>query len=392
MFVDEADIHVAAGHGGAGALSFRREKFIPRGGPDGGNGGKGGSVYLVADPHRNTLVHFRFSTEFAAKRGGQGEGAMRTGRDADDLLIPVPVGTIVFKHDPLVPDSEEQIADLSKVGQRVLVAQGGRGGLGNAHFATSTNRAPRKHQPGEDGQEFHLRLQLKLLADVGLVGFPNAGKSTLIARISAAKPKIADYPFTTLTPNLGVVTLSDDRSFVVADVPGLIEGAHEGHGLGHQFLRHIERTKVLIHLVDVSGASGREPVEDFETIRKELALYNPELLRKPELIVANKIDAVDDPDRVTRLEARAREMSLPFFRISAVTGDGVPPLLETAWPHIAEARAAEIAAQALFDEGAGQSSVVSGQSSVASDHSDEPGPDYNPALVPPIKGKGSRRR
>jgi GTP-binding protein len=392
MFVDEADIHVAAGHGGAGALSFRREKFIPRGGPDGGNGGKGGSVYLVADPHRNTLVHFRFSTEFAAKRGGQGEGAMRTGRDADDLVIPVPVGTIVFKHDPLVPDSEEQIADLSKVGQRVLVAQGGRGGLGNAHFATSTNRAPRKHQPGEDGEGFHLRLRLKLLADVGLVGFPNAGKSTLIARISAAKPKIADYPFTTLTPNLGVVTLSDDRSFVVADVPGLIEGAHEGHGLGHQFLRHIERTKVLIHLVDVSGASGRDPVEDFETIRKELSLYNPELLRKPELIVANKIDAVDDHDRVSRLEARAREMSLPFFRISAVTGEGVPALLETAWPHIAEARAAEIAAQALLDDGDSQSSEVSHRSSVDGGHSDEPGPDYNPALVPPIKGKGSRRR
>jgi len=385
MFVDEADIHVAAGHGGAGALSFRREKFIPRGGPDGGNGGKGGSVYLVADPHRNTLVHFRFSTEFAAKRGGQGEGAMRTGRDADDLLIPVPVGTIVFKYDPLVPDSAEQIADLSKIGQRVLVARGGRGGLGNAHFATSTNRAPRKHQPGEDGEEFQLRLQLKLLADVGLVGFPNAGKSTLIARISAAKPKIADYPFTTLTPNLGVVTLSDDRSFVVADVPGLIEGAHEGHGLGHQFLRHIERTKVLIHLVDVSGASGRDPVEDFETIRKELTLYNRDLLRKPELVVANKIDAVDDPDRITRLEARARALDLAFFRISAVTGEGVPALLETAWPHIADARAAEIAEQALLD-------ADEDPPTAPAEPLDEPGPDYNPALSPPLKGRGSRRK
>ena len=347
MFVDEVDIHVAAGHGGAGALSFRREKFVPRGGPDGGNGGKGGSVYLVADPHRNTLVHFRFTSEFEAKRGGQGEGALRTGRDGADLEIPVPVGTIVFKHDPLIPDSEQLVADLTTVGERVLVAQGGRGGLGNAHFATSTNRAPRKHQPGEPGEEFHLRLRLKLLADVGLVGFPNAGKSTFIARISAAKPKIADYPFTTLTPNLGVVTMSDDRSFVVADVPGLIAGAHEGHGLGHQFLRHIERTKVLVHLVDVSGASGRDPVEDFDTIRHELELYDRELLSKPHLVAANKIDAVDDPDRITRLQTRARELDLPFFRVSAVTGEGVAALLESAWPHIAEARAAELAVATL---------------------------------------------
>ena len=275
MFVDEVDIHVAAGHGGSGALSFRREKFVPRGGPDGGNGGRGGSVYLVADPHRNTLVHFRFTPEFEAERGGQGEGALKSGRDGNDLEIKVPLGTLVFLHDPEVPGSAEEFADLTVPGQRVLIAKGGRGGLGNAHFATSTNRAPRKHQPGEPGEERHLRLQLKLLADVGLVGFPNAGKSTLIARVSAARPKIANYPFTTLTPNLGVVTLSGDRSFVVADVPGLIAGAHEGHGLGHQFLRHIERTKVVVHLVDVSGASGREPVEDFDTIRRELAPVQP---------------------------------------------------------------------------------------------------------------------
>ena len=341
MFVDEVDIHVAAGHGGSGALSFRREKFVPRGGPDGGNGGKGGSVYLVADPHRNTLVHFRFTPEFTAPRGGQGEGSLRTGRDGEDLEIPVPVGTLVYVFDPAVPESAQEFADLTTVGERVLVAKGGRGGLGNAHFATSTNRAPRKHQPGEPGEERHLRLQLKLLADVGLVGYPNAGKSTLISRISAAKPKIADYPFTTLTPHLGVVTMSGERSFVVADVPGLIEGAHEGHGLGHQFLRHIERTKVLIHLVDVSGGSGRDPVEDFETIRRELSLYNPALLDKPELVVANKMDALDEPDRVIRLEARARDLALPFFRISAVSGDGVPALLEAAWAHIARARAAE---------------------------------------------------
>jgi GTP-binding protein len=259
----------------------------------------------------------------------------------------------------------------------VLVARGGRGGLGNAHFATSTNRAPRKHQPGEPGEERHLRLQLKLLADVGLVGFPNAGKSTFIARVSAAKPKIADYPFTTLTPNLGVVTLTDDRSFVVADVPGLIEGAHEGHGLGDQFLRHIERTKVLIHLVDVSGASGRDPVSDFDTIRHELGLYNRALLEKPHLVAANKMDAVDDPDRVDRLEARARALALPFFRISAVTGEGVPALLEAAWPHIEAAREADAAVADLLDDDAPQGPMP---------------PDYNPALVPPLKRKGSRRR
>ena len=343
MFVDEVDIHVKAGDGGRGALSFRREKFVPRGGPDGGNGGKGGSVYLVADPHRNTLVHFRFNPNFEAKRGGGGQGALKSGREGDDLEIPVPVGTLVFVRNPENPSELTEIADLTSVGQRVLVAKGGRGGLGNAHFATSTNRAPRKTQPGEPGDERNLRLQLKLLADVGLVGFPNAGKSTLIARVSAAKPKIADYPFTTLTPHLGVVSMSDERSFVVADVPGLIEGASEGHGLGHQFLRHIERTKVLIHLVDVSGMSGREPVEDFDTIRRELALYNPQLVEKPELVVANKIDALDDPSRVEALKRRAAELDLPFFQISGVTGEGVPALMEAAWPHIAAARDAEAA-------------------------------------------------
>ena len=376
MFVDEVDIHVAAGHGGSGALSFRREKFVPRGGPDGGNGGRGGSVYLVADPHRNTLVHFRFTPEFEAQRGGNGEGALKSGREGKDLDIKVPVGTLVFIHDPQVPGSADEFADMTAPGQRVLIAKGGRGGLGNAHFATSTNRAPRKHQPGEPGEERHLRLQLKLLADVGLVGFPNAGKSTLIARVSAARPKIADYPFTTLTPNLGVVTMSDERSFVVADVPGLIEGAHEGHGLGHQFLRHIERTKVLLHLVDVSGASGRDPVEDFETIRHELKLYNPALLDKPHVVVANKIDAVDDPARVSTLAARATELDLPFLRISAVTGEGISTLLETVWPYVAEAREEEARTIALDETGP----------------EDDSPSDYNPALVPPISRKGARRR
>lgn len=379
MFVDEVDIHVAAGHGGRGALSFRREKFVPRGGPDGGDGGHGGSVYLVADPHRNTLVHFRFNPEYQAERGRGGQGARKTGAGGADLEIPVPVGTLVQTQDPDDGTALLTVADLTTPGQRVLVAKGGRGGLGNAHFATSTNRAPRKTQPGEPGEERSLRLQLKLLADLGLVGFPNAGKSTLIARISAARPKIADYPFTTLTPHLGVVTLSDNRSFVVADVPGLIEGAHEGHGLGHQFLRHIERTKVLVHLVDVSSASGRDAVDDFETIRRELSLYegssasSASLLEKPQLVVANKIDALDDPGRVDRLAARAAALSLPFFQISGVTGAGVPGLLEAAWLFIAEARAAEEALAALGTD-------------------DGPAEPYNPALVPPVSGPSQRRR
>jgi GTP-binding protein len=374
MFVDEVDIRVSAGHGGRGAVSFRREKFVPRGGPDGGDGGHGGSVYLVADPHRNTLVHFRFNPEFQAERGRGGQGAKKTGAAGKDLEIPVPVGTLVQTPDADDPGTFITLADLTTPGERVLVAKGGRGGLGNAHFVSSTNRAPRKAQPGEPGEERVLRLQLKLLADVGLVGFPNAGKSTLIARISAARPKIADYPFTTLTPHLGVVTLSDERSFVVADVPGLIEGAHEGHGLGHQFLRHVERTKILIHLVDVSGGSGRRPVEDFETIRRELELYNRELLEKPQVVVANKIDALDNPEEVEALGRRARELGLPFFRISGVTGAGVPALLEAIWPAIADARQAEAAALAL----------AAGEPTAS-----EP---YNPALVPPVTGAGKRGR
>ena len=331
MFVDEVDIHIAAGDGGRGCLAFRREKRVPRGGPSGGDGGHGGSVYIVASPHTNTLIHYRFHPEFTAPRGGHGEGSNRTGRTGEDLDLPVPVGTLVHEKtdDPAHP--YRLLADLAEEGQRVLVAQGGRGGLGNAHFATSTNRAPRKVQPGEPGEVKDLRLELKLLADVGLVGFPNAGKSTLIARISAARPKIAEYPFTTLTPNLGVVSLSEDRSFVVADVPGLIEGAHRGLGLGHQFLRHLERTKVLVHLVDISGGSGRDPVSDLDTIRRELELFRPELAAKPQLVAANKIDALDDESRVAGLARRADELQLPFFRISAVSGRGVAPLLEAAW-------------------------------------------------------------
>jgi GTPase len=341
MFVDEVDIHVEAGHGGRGCLAFRREKFVPRGGPSGGDGGHGGSVYVVASPHINTLINFRFHPEFAAERGAHGMGSNCTGHTGADLELEVPIGTLVYeKATEGDQPSLTLLADLAEEGQRVLVAKGGRGGLGNARFASSTNRAPRKVQPGEPGEIKDLRLELKLLADVGLVGFPNAGKSTMIARISAARPKIADYPFTTLTPNLGVVRLSDDRSFVVADVPGLIEGAHRGQGLGHQFLRHLDRTKLLVHLVDVSGASGRNPVDDLDTVRKELELFQPAFAARPQIVVANKIDALDPEHEAAAdaLEKRAAELDLPFLRVSGVSGAGVPELLEAMWRGLSAAR------------------------------------------------------
>jgi GTP-binding protein len=349
VFVDEVDIHVQAGSGGNGCLSFRREKFVPRGGPDGGDGGSGGSVYIVATPTKNTLVDFRFHPEFKARRGQHGQGSNKTGQTAGDLDIAVPIGTLVFEKDS--EGNLNLLADLAEEGQRVLVAQGGRGGRGNARFVSSTNRAPRRTESGGEGEEKQLQLQLKLIADVGLIGFPNAGKSTLISRISAARPKIAGYPFTTLVPNLGVVTLSDNRSFVVADVPGLIKGAHRGSGLGHQFLRHIERTKVLVHLVDVSGASGREPVDDFDTILDELKRFSPAVAAKPQIVVANKMDAVDDPDRVQALERHVRTIrlkpdtvkrKLPFLKISGATGQGVDALLEAAWKEIIKASVAEV--------------------------------------------------
>src|SRR5689334_19533109 len=320
MFVDDVDIQVTAGDGGNGCLSFRREKFVPRGGPDGGDGGGGGSVYIVAAATKNTLVDFRFHPEFKARHGQHGQGSNRTGFTAHDLEIQVPVGTLVFERSE--SGALDPLADLVEEGQRVLVAQGGHGGRGNAQFVSSTNRAPRRTEPGVPGQHRLLHLQLKLIADVGLIGFPNAGKSTLISRISAARPKIASYPFTTLTPNLGVVSLSGDRSFVVADVPGLIEGAHEGHGLGDQFLRHIERTKVLIHLVDVSGASGRDPVSDYDVILHELEAFDPAVAAKPQLVAANHVDAVDDPARLKALEKRVKKERRPLFKISGVTGDG----------------------------------------------------------------------
>jgi GTP-binding protein len=335
VFVDEVDILVEAGHGGAGCMSFRREKFVPRGGPDGGDGGKGGSVYAVASPHVNTLVAYRFNREFRAKRGGHGQGANRTGKDAPDIDLEVPVGTLIFQKPEDSSDPLLLIGDLVEPGQRVLIAQGGIGGRGNARFVSSTNRAPRRCEAGTEGELKQLQLQLKLLADVGLVGFPNAGKSTLISRISAARPKIADYPFTTLVPNLGVVSLSGNRSFVVADVPGLIEGAHAGKGLGDRFLKHLDRTKALVHLVDVSGASGRDPIADFETIQKELAAFSPELAAKPQIVAATKMDALSEPADVDRLERHVMRLGLPFIRISAVTGDGLVALQEMLWKDVA---------------------------------------------------------
>jgi len=321
MFIDEARILVKAGDGGNGCLAFRREKFVPRGGPSGGDGGRGGDVTLVSTVHQNTLLQFRFNPEHKAERGRHGEGSQRTGAEGRSLDVQVPVGTVVFDE-----STGERLYDFTQPGERFTVARGGKGGKGNARFATSTHQAPTEHEPGRPGEEKRLRLELKLLADVGLVGFPNAGKSTLISRISAARPKIADYPFTTLEPNLGVVQFDGFRSFVVADIPGLIEGAHLGHGLGIQFLRHIERTRLLAHLVDVSDASGRDPVQDFETVMQELASFSADLVKKPMIIVATKMDAAQDPDRVARLRNLAAERGLPCFEISSVTGQGIEAL------------------------------------------------------------------
>lgn len=303
-------------------MAFRREKFVPRGGPSGGDGGYGGHVYLVASPHHNTLLHFRFNPEHEAERGRHGEGSKKTGRDGESIELPVPVGTVVYD-----ADTGELLHDFTQIGERFQVAKGGRGGRGNARFATPTHQTPTEHEEGRPGEERMLRLELKLLADIGLVGFPNAGKSTLISRISAAKPKIADYPFTTLTPNLGVVSTTDDRTFVVADIPGLIEGAHEGHGLGIQFLKHVERTKALVHLVDVSEGNSRDPVNDFDVVLKELAEFSEELAAKPMIVAASKLDAAQERERVERLRSAAADHEFPFYEISAVTGEGIKELV-----------------------------------------------------------------
>jgi GTP-binding protein len=320
VFIDQVIISVKAGGGGNGCLAFRREKYVPRGGPSGGDGGRGGDVVLVSSEHYNTLLHFRFNPEHTAERGRHGEGSNRTGHDGATIEVPVPVGTIVQN-----AETGEQLFDFTAAEQRYTVARGGRGGRGNARFATSTHQAPTEHEEGHPGEFFKLRLELKLLADAGLVGFPNAGKSTLISRLSAARPKIADYPFTTLEPNLGVVQ-AGDHTFVLADIPGLIAGAHEGHGLGIQFLCHVERTRLLVHLVDVSDFSGREPAEDFDVILEELGQFSVALTKKPMIVVASKIDACQDRSRIEAVRAKAGQHGFPFHEISSVTGAGVEEL------------------------------------------------------------------
>jgi len=319
VFFDEAKIYVKAGDGGNGCVSFRREKYVAFGGPNGGNGGKGGDVYLMVDPHLNTLINFKRRSHFKAQRGGHGRGKDQTGKQGEDMTIAVPPGTVAYD-----ADTSQLLADLIQPGQRALVARGGRGGRGNAAFATPTNQAPRLAEKGEPGQERWLRLELKLIADAGIVGAPNAGKSTLLAAVSAARPKIADYPFTTLEPNLGVVMV-DDRDFVLADIPGLIEGAHAGAGLGHQFLRHIERTRLLIHLLD--GASA-DPLDDFGKINEELALFDPQLARKPQVVVLNKMDLPQTQELWPRIRREMKKLDLEAMSISAVTGQGVPTLLQ----------------------------------------------------------------
>ncbi len=322
MFLDRVRIRIKAGNGGDGVTAFRREKFIPRGGPSGGDGGVGGSVWMESTEGLNTLLHLRYNPEHKAERGRHGEGSNRSGKDGEDATVKVPVGTQVFD-----PETNELLFDFTEAGQRYRAAKGGKGGWGNSHFATPTRRAPKFHYTGRPGGERELQLELKLIADVGLVGFPNAGKSTLISVISAAKPKIADYPFTTLEPNLGVVDMGDFRTFVVADIPGLIEGAADGAGLGHRFLRHVERTKLILHLVDVSSLSGRDPVSDYEIINRELSKYDENLGSRPQIVVATKIDALDEPERLEALRKRAKKDKKPFFPISAVTNNGIKELV-----------------------------------------------------------------
>jgi GTPase len=326
MFIDEAKIRVKAGDGGNGCMAFRREKFVPRGGPSGGDGGKGGDVVMESSERHNTLVHFRFNPEYKAQRGRHGEGSKRTGQDGADVVLKVPVGTILYDD-----ETGERLHDFSHADERLVIARGGRGGRGNARFATSTHQAPRECEPGRPGEERSYRLELKLLADVGLVGYPNVGKSTLISRISAARPKIADYPFTTLEPNLGVVAVGepgdpDQVSFVVADIPGLIEGAHTGAGLGTQFLRHIERTRLLVHLVDVSDSSGRpDPVHDVEVIMGELKSFGAHLEAKPMLLAASKMD-IANKEKLAKLRRYAKKHGLELYPVSAATGEGVEQL------------------------------------------------------------------
>ena len=323
MFTDYVKIIAKAGNGGNGAISFRREKYVAAGGPDGGDGGKGGDIYFEVDPDSNTLIDFRYNKKFKAENGKNGEGAHKYGKSGENLYIKVPIGTIIRD-----AKTNRVLADLSREGQKELILAGGRGGKGNSHFATSTRQAPRFAQDGEKGEEKELILELKLLADVGLIGFPNVGKSTFLSMTTSATPKIADYHFTTLEPNLGVVKTEYGDSFVIADIPGIIEGASEGTGLGLQFLRHIERTRLLLHVIDVSGSEGRNPVQDFITINEELKKYSEKLSQRKQIIVANKVDILQDESLYKELEKTAKEHNMEIYKISAATGDGIPELLK----------------------------------------------------------------
>ena len=351
-FVDEAVIDIAAGHGGAGCVSFRREKFIPFGGPNGGDGGRGGSVYMVADPNINTLIDYRYTRRFEARNGEPGRGSDQFGAAGDDIVLRVPVGTVVTD-----VDTGEQVVELLEPQVQVLVLKGGDGGFGNLHFKTSTNRAPRQKTPGWPGEARKVRLELRVLADVGLLGMPNAGKSTLIAAVSNARPKIADYPFTTLHPNLGVVRLGSERSFVIADIPGLIEGAAEGAGLGHQFLRHLQRTRLLLHIVDLAPFDDVDPVKQARAIVAELKKYDPKLHAKPRWLVLNKLDMVPGDEREARVKDFVRRLRWkgPVFEISALTREGLQPLMDAIWQHVAAGQLKAVEPDLRFDREEGAS-------------------------------------
>ena len=331
MFIDEVKILLKAGNGGNGCVAFRREKFIPRGGPSGGDGGKGGDVLMESNPHLNNLLHLRYTPHFEAGRGGHGEGSNRHGRDGKPSTVEVPVGTLVYDL-----ETGEQLFDFQEPGQRFTAAAGGRGGRGNARFANSTRQAPRFSTPGREGRELRLRLELRLLADVGLLGFPNAGKSTLISRLSAARPKIGDYPFTTLEPHLGVVALDVERSFVMADIPGLIEGAHQGHGLGTRFLRHIERTRLLLHLVDVAEPADADVEKRFHIVAHELSSFSPKVAEKPVMVVASKVDAATGSDHLASLRKFCSDTERDLYEISSQTGQGLNELKEAIWAKLRE--------------------------------------------------------
>ncbi len=326
MFIDRVKIFVKGGRGGNGAVAFLREKYRPRGGPAGGDGGKGGDVILVATSRKHTLLDFKYKKHFKAGKGEHGKGKNQKGKDGEDVILYVPLGTVVRD-----AESGEELCDLTEEGQRCVVAKGGKGGRGNAHFATPTNQTPRYAEEGEEGEERWIILELKLIADAGIIGLPNAGKSTLLSKLTKAKPKVADYPFTTLHPNLGVMELDEERRVVIADIPGLIENAHRGVGLGHEFLRHIERTKLLVHLIDVSDGREREPLEAYELVNKELESYSPALVEKPQIVVASKIDSLSDRELLNELKAHFEREGRDFLAVSSLTGEGIEELKELIW-------------------------------------------------------------